>query len=112
MRPLSFRRSPLKMQGSVCFRFDDGLTQSLPDTVNFNPVNIMKSIRILSVLAVASFLTVAFVRADDTHKEGTKAGCCLKAEKKGEKCGHECCEGAAKDGKNCEKCGGKNEAKK
>lgn len=72
----------------------------------------MKSIRILFVLALASFLTTAFVRAEEAHKEGTKGGCCMKAEKKGEKCSHECCEAAAKEGKNCEKCGGKNEAKK
>jgi len=72
----------------------------------------MKSIRILSVLVIASFLSAAFVRAEEANKEGTKAGCCVKAEKKGEKCSHECCEAAAKDGKNCEKCGGKNEPKK
>lgn len=82
---------------------------------HFNPVqpiNIMKSIRILCMLAIGSFLTAAFVRAEEANKEGTKAGCCMKAEKKGEKCSHECCAGAAKDGQNCEKCGGKNEAKK
>jgi len=72
----------------------------------------MKSIRILSVLVIASFLSAALVRAEEAKSEGTKAGCCVKAEKKGEKCGHECCEAAAKEGKNCEKCGGKNEPKK
>lgn len=72
----------------------------------------MKTIRILSVLAIASFLTTAFVRAEEATKEGKKAGCCMKAEKKGEKCSHGCCEAPAKEGKNCEKCGGTNEAKK
>jgi hypothetical protein len=36
----------------------------------------------------------------------------MKAEKEGKACGHECCVAAAKEGKNCEKCGGTNEAKK
>lgn len=77
-----------------------------------NPIIIMKSIRILLVLAIASFLSTAFLRAEEAKNEGTKAKCCVKAEKKGEKCSHECCVAAAKEGKNCEKCGGTNEPKK
>ncbi len=69
----------------------------------------MKSIRFLLALAVASFVTTAFVTAQEQpKKEETKAKCCVKAEKNGEKCTHECCATAAKDGKNCEKCGGAN----
>lgn len=73
----------------------------------------MKNIRFLLALAVASFATVAFVKAEEAKKPpGKEAKCCLKAEKNGEKCTHECCVAAAKEGKNCEKCGGTNEAKK
>lgn len=73
----------------------------------------MKSIRFLLALAFASLLTSTLVNAEEAKKEeSTKAKCCLKAEKAGEKCTHDCCAAAAKDGKNCEKCGGKNEAKK
>ena len=77
----------------------------------------MKNIRLLLALAVASFLTAALVNAEEPKKQeakkaGTEAKCCLKAEKNGEKCTHECCVAAAKDHMNCEKCGGKNEPKK
>ena len=72
----------------------------------------MKSIRFLLALAFAGFLSTASINAEEAKKEDSKAKCCAKAEKNGEKCGHECCAGAAKDNKNCEKCGGKNEPKK
>lgn len=72
----------------------------------------MKSIRFLLALAFASLLTTTLVNAEEAKKEETKAKCCVKAEKSGEKCTHECCAAAAKDAKNCEKCGGKNETKK
>ncbi|MDI1335090.1 MAG: hypothetical protein PSU94_02810 [Lacunisphaera sp.] len=78
----------------------------------------MKNIRFLLALALASFVTAALVNAEEPKKEeakkpaGTEAKCCMKSEKNHEKCAHECCVAAAKEGKNCEKCGGTNEVKK
>ena len=63
----------------------------------------MKSPKILLSLVVASLFATSFAFAADEAKQ---AGCCLKAEKKGEACAHECCVAAAKEGKNCAKCGG------
>ncbi|MDI1251297.1 MAG: hypothetical protein PSV13_20710 [Lacunisphaera sp.] len=64
----------------------------------------MKNIRIILALALASFFATALVNAEEAKKEETKAKCCMKAEKAGEKCTHECCTAAAKDSKACEKC--------
>ena len=77
----------------------------------------MKNIRLLLALAVASLVTAALVNAEEAKKEaahpaGTEAKCCMKADKNHEKCTHECCVATGKEGKNCEKCGGTNEAKK
>jgi hypothetical protein len=79
----------------------------------------MKSLRLILALAVAGFIAAA-VQAGEEKKEPVSkpAGCCAKAEAKGEKCTHECCAEAAKAGNNCEKCKGsgkiekKEEAKK
>jgi len=72
----------------------------------------MKNIRIILALALAGFFATSLVNADEAKKEETKAKCCMKAEKAGEKCTHECCAAAAKDGKACEKCAPKAEPKK
>lgn len=70
---------------------------------------------------VFSLLATGIAFAGDENKTAPaskSAGCCAKAEAKGEKCGHGCCAEAAKDGNNCEKCKGsgkiekKEEAKK
>jgi len=63
----------------------------------------MKSPKFLLTLVVASLFASSFAFAADESKQ---AGCCVKAEKKGEACAHECCVAAAKEGKNCTKCGG------
>ena len=67
----------------------------------------MKNLRLVLALAVAGF-AVAAVQADEKQDATASkpAGCCAKAAAKGEKCTHECCVAAAKDGKNCEKCHG------
>jgi hypothetical protein len=68
----------------------------------------MKNIRLVLALAVAAFIAAA-VQAEekkDAAPPSKEAGCCAKAEAKGEKCTHECCVEAAKDGNNCEKCKG------
>jgi hypothetical protein len=76
----------------------------------------MKSIRLLLTVAIVG-LAAAVLQAGE-NKESKPAGCCAKAEAKGEKCTHECCAEAAKAGNNCEKCKGsgkiekKEEAKK
>lgn len=73
----------------------------------------MKNIRIILALALAGFFATAIVNAaDEAKKEETKAKCCMKAEKAGEKCTHECCTAAAKDGKACDKCGAKKSEEK
>ncbi|MBI2497156.1 MAG: hypothetical protein HYV75_04285 [Opitutae bacterium] len=72
----------------------------------------MKNIRIILALAFAGFLTASLVNAGEAGKEETRAKCCMKAEKAGEKCTHGCCATAAKEGKACEKCGAKIEEKK
>jgi hypothetical protein len=74
----------------------------------------MKLLRFIPILALGLVLGLAVSRAEEAapSPEGTKAKCCVKAEKAGETCKHECCEEAAKEHKNCEKCGGTNEHKK
>jgi len=73
----------------------------------------MKNIRIILALALAGFFATALVNAgEEGKKEGHKAKCCMKAEKAGEKCTHECCTAAAKEGKDCEKCGAKKSEEK
>ncbi len=71
----------------------------------------MKLLRYIPVVALALIFSSPLIRAEEPKTE-TKAKCCVKAEKAGETCKHECCAEAAKDHKNCEKCGGTNEAKK
>lgn len=78
---------------------------AIPCTVSICP---MKTIRLVLTLAVASFIAAA-VQAEDQKADAPapkQAKCCVKAEAKGEKCTHDCCVEAAKDGNNCEKCGG------
>ena len=68
----------------------------------------MKFIKTLCALAfaVALMATPAFAE----HKQ---ADCCKKAADGGKKaCTHKCCVAAAKDGKECEKCGGSGELPK
>lgn len=73
----------------------------------------MKLLRIIPILALGLVLGYAVsLRAEEAKPEGTKAKCCVKAEKNGGTCTHECCEAAAKDHMNCEKCGGTNGPKK
>ena len=67
----------------------------------------MKNLRLLLALAVAGFAAAALQADEKKDAPVSKvAGCCAKAEAKGEKCTHECCVAAAKEGKNCEKCHG------
>jgi len=76
------------------------------------PLVKMKSIRLIALLAVGLALSSSLSRAEDAKPAGTPGKCCAKAEKNGETCKHECCVEAAKEHKNCEKCGGTNEVKK
>jgi hypothetical protein len=75
----------------------------------------MKTLRLSLALIAASFAFAGLAQAHDHAKPeapaGTPAGCCKKAAAADKACTHGCCTTAAKDGKNCEKCGGKNEAK-
>lgn len=61
----------------------------------------MKLTSILTVVLTCLALASSALAADKKYKEG---GCCDKAAKKGEKCGHPCCVAAEKEGKACEKC--------
>ena len=62
----------------------------------------MNFIKIVSTLTFALALMVSPAWAD--HKQ---ASCCKKAADDGKKnCTHKCCVAAAKEGKECEKCGG------
>ena len=72
----------------------------------------MKILRFLPILALGLVLGSPVSRAEDAKPAAAPAKCCVKAEKAGKTCDHECCEEAAKEHKNCEKCGGTNEAKK
>jgi hypothetical protein len=71
----------------------------------------MKIKNILAVLALASFVAGGSLFAADAPVS-KPAGCCAKAEAKGEKCSHECCAEAAKAGNNCEKCKGSGKIEK
>jgi len=66
---------------------------------------------ILLAIAAASLAFAPLAQAETTKPSGAPAGCCKKAAASEKACGHGCCVTAAKDGKNCEKCGGKNESK-
>jgi len=67
----------------------------------------MKTLRLILTLAVAGFIAAAVQAEDKKDAPASKqAGCCAKAEAKGEKCTHECCVEAAKAGNNCEQCKG------
>lgn len=60
-------------------------------------------------LVIATCFTVGGLFAAEAKKEAPEskpAGCCTKAEAKGEVCGHGCCVEAAKADNNCEKCKG------
>ena len=78
----------------------------------------MKTLRLIVAFAVVGF-AAAVLQADGEKKEmpakdmpAKAAGCCAKAEAKGEKCGHGCCVEAAKAGNNCEKCNGSGKIEK
>ena len=71
----------------------------------------MKMLRLIPLLAFALTFGSAISQAED-KPAGTPGKCCAKNEKAGTVCTHECCEAAAKEHKNCEKCGGTNEPKK
>ncbi len=67
----------------------------------------MKNLRFILALAVAGFAAAAIQAEDKKDDHGSKqAGCCARAEAKGEKCTHECCVDAATHDNNCEKCKG------
>ena len=72
----------------------------------------MKSPKSILALVVLTLLSTGLAFAGDDKKESKAAGCCAKAEAKGEKCSHECCTAAAKDGNNCEKCKGSGKMEK
>lgn len=75
----------------------------------------MKSPKSIVALIALSLLTAGFAFAAGEKNEAPAskpAGCCAKAEKAGEKCGHGCCTEAAKDGNNCEKCKGSGKIEK
>ena len=67
----------------------------------------MKLIKILSALAFAIVLMASPAFAE--HKQ---ADCCKKAADDKKTCTHKCCVAAAKEGKECEKCGGSGELPK
>ena len=75
----------------------------------------MRTMRLCAIVTLGLALGYAFADAKDEDKkkvsEGGKAKCCMRAEKAGNMCTHECCVASAKDGKNCEACGGHNKAK-
>lgn len=62
--------------------------------------------------AVAGFAAAA-LSADEAKKDAPadkQAGCCAKAAADGKACTHDCCVDAAKNGMNCERCGGHGKA--
>ncbi len=71
----------------------------------------MKSNKFLLTLAAVSLIAVGVMFAADAPVS-KQAGCCAKAQAKGEKCTHECCAEAAKLGNNCEKCKGSGKIEK
>ncbi len=76
----------------------------------------MKSPKSIVALIVFSLLATGLSFAEEAKKDAApaakQAGCCAKAEKAAEKCGHECCAEAAKAGNNCEKCKGSGKMEK
>ncbi len=73
----------------------------------------MKFFKLLLPIVAAGAVALSAYAADSgkpaaSAAKGKKAGCCVKAAKKGETCTHACCVEAAKEHKNCEKCGGTN----
>lgn len=74
----------------------------------------MKSLRFSLALIVAAFALSNLARAEDSKPApaGEPGKCCAKAAADGQTCTHGCCTAATKEGKHCEKCGGKNEATK
>ncbi len=73
----------------------------------------MKTLRILTVVALGSLLSFGLFAANDAPKApaGKKAQCCVRAAADNNKaCTHPCCVEAAKANKNCERCGGTNTA--
>lgn len=75
----------------------------------------MKSQKFLLPLAIVSIFAGSALFAADEKKDAPvskQAGCCAKAEKAGEKCGHGCCAEAAKADNNCEKCKGSGKIEK
>lgn len=75
--------------------------------------NMKKTLRLSISFAILSLAFAGFARAEDKPaKPAGKAGaCCEKATTAGTTCTHGCCTAAAKEGMNCEKCGGTNEKK-
>jgi len=71
----------------------------------------MKSNKILLTLTIVSLFAGGALFAADAAVS-KQAGCCAKAEAKGEKCSHGCCIEAAKAGNNCEKCKGSGKIEK
>lgn len=71
----------------------------------------MKTIRLIVAFALVGFAAAA-LQAGSDKQESKAAGCCAKAEAKGEKCGHGCCVEAAKEGNNCAKCKGSGKVEK
>ncbi|RXK55968.1 hypothetical protein ESB00_08850 [Oleiharenicola lentus] len=69
----------------------------------------MKSLRIIVASFVLGFTAMA-LQAEGEKKDkempAKAAGCCAKAESKGDQCTHGCCVEAAKADNNCEKCKG------
>ena len=65
----------------------------------------MKLLKTLIAAAIACALVAGSALAE-------QGKCCKTASDKGETCSHKCCVASAKDGKECEKCGGKGEIKK
>jgi hypothetical protein len=68
----------------------------------------MKLIKTLSALAFA----IALMATPAFAAEHKQADCCKKAADDKKTCTHKCCVAAAKDGKECEKCGGSGELPK
>lgn len=72
---------------------------------------LMKSLRLTLTLALASF-ALSFAHAEDAKTAPaplpSPAACCKKAADADQACAHGCCTTAAKENKNCEKCGDKN----
>ena len=64
-------------------------------------------VQTMKFFAILSLVLFAFALATPAFAEHKQADCCKKAADAGKKaCTHKCCVAAAKDGKECEKCGG------